>query len=249
MDQPTHFSLTQMKKSVEKLGSSTQGYGDPTLMRFLIARSMESEKAAKMFVQWQKWRDTMVPNGFISDSEVPDELENRKIFLQGLSQDKYPVMIVQASRHFPSKDQVQFKKFIVHLLDKTIASAFKGREVGNEKLIGILDLQNISYKNVDARGLITGFQFLQGYYPERLAKCYILHMPWFFVSVWRLVSTFLDKATQDKIVIISNEDEKKEFISAANRECEEFFSPANTVSALVQDCPLQKTWCPLFLAL
>ncbi|WJX16778.1 hypothetical protein P8452_06767 [Trifolium repens] len=105
------------------------------------------------------------------------------------------------------------REFIVHLLDKTIASAFKGREVGNEKLIGILDLQNISYKNVDARGLITGFQFLQGYYPERLAKCYILHMPWFFVSVWRLVSTFLDKATQDKIVIISNEDEKKEFIS------------------------------------
>jgi len=40
-------------------------------------------------------------------------------------------------------------------------SAFKGREVGNEKLIGIIDLQNISYKNIDARGLITGFQFLQ----------------------------------------------------------------------------------------
>lgn len=87
-----------------------QGYGDPTLMRFLIARSMDSDKAAKMFVQWQKWRATMVPNdGFISDSEVPDELETRKIFLQGLSKDKYPVMIVQASRHFPSKDQIQFK--------------------------------------------------------------------------------------------------------------------------------------------
>lgn len=40
-------------------------------------------------------------------------------------------------------------------------SSFKGREVGNEKLIGILDLQQLSYKNVDARGLITGFQFLQ----------------------------------------------------------------------------------------
>lgn len=40
-------------------------------------------------------------------------------------------------------------------------SSFRGREIGNEKLIGILDLQQISYKNVDARGLITGFQFLQ----------------------------------------------------------------------------------------
>lgn len=40
-------------------------------------------------------------------------------------------------------------------------SSFRGKEIGNEKLIGILDLQQLSYKNVDPRGLITGFQFLQ----------------------------------------------------------------------------------------
>ncbi|XP_014519463.1 sec14 cytosolic factor isoform X2 [Vigna radiata var. radiata] len=205
MDQQRDFVLTQMRKSVEKLGSSAEGYGDHTLFRFLIARSMEVEKAAKMFVQWQKWRSAMVPNGFISESEIPDELEARKIFLQGLSGDKFPLMIVQTNRHFSAKDQIQFKKFVVYLLDKTIASAFKGREVGNEKLIGIIDLQNISYKNIDARGLITGFQFLQSYYPERLAKCYILHMPWFFVSVWKLVSRFLEKATLEKFKAMDGE--------------------------------------------
>lgn len=86
-----------------------QGYGEPTLTRFLIARSMDPDKAAKMFVQWLKWRAAMVPNGFISGSEVQDELEPRKIYLQSLSKDGYPVMIVKASKHFPSKDQVQFK--------------------------------------------------------------------------------------------------------------------------------------------
>lgn len=40
-------------------------------------------------------------------------------------------------------------------------SSFNGSEIGNEKLIAILDLQNITYSNVDTRGLITGFQFLQ----------------------------------------------------------------------------------------
>jgi hypothetical protein len=40
-------------------------------------------------------------------------------------------------------------------------SSCQGREIGNEKLIGILDLQQITYRNIDARGLITGFQFLQ----------------------------------------------------------------------------------------
>ncbi|CAA2960637.1 Hypothetical predicted protein [Olea europaea subsp. europaea] len=217
MDQNHEHALTQMRKSVEKLGCSVQ-YNDPTLMRFLIARSMDKEKAAKMFVQWMKWRASFVPLNYIPDSEVPDELNARKAYLQGLSKNGCPLLIFKAGKHFPSKDQLQFKKFVVHVLDKTIASSFKGREVGNEKLIGILDLQQLSYKNVDARGLITGFQFLQAYYPERLAKCYLLNMPWFFVSVWRFVSRFLEKATLEKIVIVTNEEERNEFVRNVGEE-------------------------------
>ena len=84
-------------------------YEDSTLTRFLIARSMDPDKATKMFVQWQKWRASMVPNGFISESEVLDELEGKKVFLQGLSKDIHPVVIVQLRKHFPRKDQDQFK--------------------------------------------------------------------------------------------------------------------------------------------
>ncbi|XP_050253553.1 uncharacterized protein LOC126699648 isoform X2 [Quercus robur] len=80
------------------------------------------------------------------------------------------------------------------------------------------DLQNIGYKNIDARGLITGFQFLQAYYPECLAKCFILHMSRFFVSVWRMVSRFLEKATLEKIVIVTNEDERQDFIKEVGEE-------------------------------
>ncbi|CAK9165534.1 unnamed protein product [Ilex paraguariensis] len=161
MDRNQEIALTQMRKSVEKLMSSTEKYGDPALMRFLIARSMDPDKAAKMFVQWQKWRTALVPSEFISDSEVGDELGSKKIYLQGLSKNGHPVIIVRASKHFPSNDRLQFKKFVVHSLDKTIASSFKGREIGNEKLVAVLDFQQITFKNVDARALITGFQFLQ----------------------------------------------------------------------------------------
>jgi len=70
---------------------------------------MEVEKAGKMFVEWQKWRSDMAPNGFISESEIPDELGARKIFLQGMSGDKFPVMIIQTNKHFAANDQIQFK--------------------------------------------------------------------------------------------------------------------------------------------
>ncbi|KAL9352665.1 hypothetical protein Peur_055345 [Populus x canadensis] len=212
------IALTQLRKSVQKLGSSTDKYGDPTLMRFLISRSMDPAKAAKLFVEWQKWRASFVPNGSIPDSEVEDELGPRKVFLHGLSKDGYPVLLVKANKHFPSKDRLQFKKFVVHLLDKTIASSFKGREIGNEKLIAILDLQHISYKNIDARGMITGFQLLQSYYPDRLAKCFILSMPWFFVSFWRMISRFLEKGTLEKIVIVTNDEERKCFVKEIGEE-------------------------------
>ncbi|MCL7035181.1 hypothetical protein MKW94_004979 [Papaver nudicaule] len=209
-------AVTQMRKSLEKLGCSTENYNDLTLMRFLIARSMDIEKAAKMFVQWKKWRDDFLPLGFIPESEVPDELASNKVYLQIPSSNAHhhhPVVIVKTNKHFSSKDQLQFKKFVVHFLDKSIASSFmEGKEKGDEKLLAILDLGNITYKNVDPRALITGFQFLQSYYPERLAKCYIISMPWFFVSIWKMISVFLEKTTLEKIVIVGNgEEERKKF--------------------------------------
>ncbi|XP_038999287.1 SEC14 cytosolic factor-like [Hibiscus syriacus] len=244
MEKSHELELTQMRKSVEKLGFSTEKYGDPTLMRFLIARSMDTDNASKMFVKWLKWRSSLVPNGFVADSEVPDQLEARKIFLQDLSKAGHPVLIVQACKHYPPEDHLQFKKFVVYLLDKTIASAIRGREVGNEKLIGILDFQNITYKNVDARGLITGFQFLQADFPERLAKCYVLNMPRFFVSVWRMVSSFIEKATLEKILIVTNEDEKKTFVEEIGEEAVpvEYCGKANLRAAQDVQVPSLEGW-------
>ncbi|KAG6399075.1 hypothetical protein SASPL_140549 [Salvia splendens] len=239
MDQNQELAVAQLRRAVHNLGSSTETYGDITLMRFLIARSFDIDKTAKMFVQWREWRASFVPLNSIPESEIPDELSGEKIFLQGLSTKGHPVLICKANKHFPSKDALQFKKFVVHLLDKTIASGFRGKEIGNEKLIAILDLQQIGYKNVDARGLITCFQFLQAYYPERLAKCYLLHMPGFFVRVWRLVSRFIEKATLEKIVIVTNEEEREEFVREVGEEVlpEEYGGKAKLI--LVQDVELQ----------
>ncbi|KAK2631655.1 hypothetical protein EUGRSUZ_L02625 [Eucalyptus grandis] len=117
-------------------------------------------------------------------------------------------------------------------------SSFKGQEIGNEKVIAILDLQKLSYKNVDVRGFITGFQFLQAYYPERLAKLFILNMPGFFVSVWRMISRFLEKATLEKIVIVSNEDEREQLFKEIGAEVlpEEYGGQAKLVP--IQDVVL-----------
>ncbi|KAI3796301.1 hypothetical protein L1987_38968 [Smallanthus sonchifolius] len=157
--------LTQMKEHIEKLGSSAEKYGDPTLERFLIEKSMDPNKAAKMFVAWRKWKDSFVPLGFIPESEVIDELKLKKVFLQGLSKSGFPAMIYHGSKHFPSKDQDQFKKFFVHMLDKALASGIKDKEIGNEKVVLIMDMKHLAYKNLDTHAFISGFQLLQSTIP------------------------------------------------------------------------------------
>lgn len=131
-----------MRRAVHKLGSSTevifnlifhifgfdirkdfifnkdgnflwQGYGDITLMRFLVARSFDTDKATKMFVQWKDWRTSFVPLNHIPESQVTDELQHKKIYLQSLSTNGHPVIIVKVHKHTHNKDQLQFKSTCV----------------------------------------------------------------------------------------------------------------------------------------
>ena len=78
-------------------------------MRFLVARSMNPDKAAKMFVDWQKWRASLVPPNGIPDSEVKDELDFKKVCLQGPTKSGHRMVLVITSKHFPAKDHVIFK--------------------------------------------------------------------------------------------------------------------------------------------
>ncbi|MCL7045587.1 hypothetical protein MKW94_017420 [Papaver nudicaule] len=146
MEKNHEMEITQMRKSLEKLDLSTQNYNDATLLRFLIARSMDIEKATKMFVEWKSWRDEFVPLGFIPDSEVPDELSDEKIYLQGLSRIGQHPYSKSKSRYL-NVTLVQFTVIIVskeeHRIDfiKQIGEETLGEDYGGQgKLILVQDV-------------------------------------------------------------------------------------------------------------
>ena len=70
---------------------------------------MDPEKAAKMFGQWEEWRAEFVPLGYVPEEEIPQELEARKVFLQGHTKGGHALLIVQGCKHFVPQDQLQFK--------------------------------------------------------------------------------------------------------------------------------------------
>lgn len=74
-----------------------------TLRRFLRARELVVEKASAMFLKYLKWKQSFVPNGSISASQVANEIEQNKMFLQGSDKNGRPISVLFGARHFHHK--------------------------------------------------------------------------------------------------------------------------------------------------
>ncbi|KAF8020967.1 hypothetical protein BT93_G1399 [Corymbia citriodora subsp. variegata] len=182
-----------------------QDVDDFMIRRFLRARDLDIENASKLFLKYLSWRRSFVPNGAISASEVPNHLAQQKLFMQGLDKTGRPIVVVYGGRHDPSKASLEeFKRFVVYTLDK-ICSRMPG---GQEKFMGIADLKGWGYKSSDIRGYLAALSILQDCYPERLGKLFLIHVPYIFMTAWKMVYPFIDPKTKKKIVFVDNKKQK-----------------------------------------
>lgn len=82
-----------------------------------------------------------------------------------------------------------------------------------EKSVTILDLKGVSLMSMFF-GKTKAFvkiasQIAQDYYPEILGKMFILNSGWMFKGIWSVVKGWIDKKTQDKIIIVSGSGKKE----------------------------------------
>jgi hypothetical protein len=69
---------------------------------------------------------------------------------------------------------------------------------GEEKFVSIADIKGWGYANSDIRGYLGALTILQDYYPERLGKLFIVHAPYMFMKVWKIIYPFIDDNTKYK---------------------------------------------------
>jgi hypothetical protein len=74
-----------------------------TLRRFLRALELDIEKGSSLFLKYLKWRRQTVPNGFISESDIQNELPQKKLFMQGFDKARRPILVGFAAKHDYSK--------------------------------------------------------------------------------------------------------------------------------------------------
>ncbi|XP_057947906.1 uncharacterized protein LOC131143686 [Malania oleifera] len=188
-----------MRALVEREDPSSKEVDDLMIRRFLRARDLDIEKASNLFLKYLSWKRTFVPNGSISALEVPNELSHNKLFMQGLDKKGRPITVVFGGRHKQTKGSLEeFKRFVVFSLDKICDRMPRGQE----KFICIGDLEGWGYTNSDIRGYLAALSILQDCYPERLAKLFIVHVPYIFMTAWKAIYPFIDNKTKKKIIFV-----------------------------------------------
>ncbi|KAL3655103.1 hypothetical protein CASFOL_000889 [Castilleja foliolosa] len=193
--------IDQLRTIVEKQDPACKEEDDFTLERFLVARDLDVEKASAMFMKYVKWRRMFVPNGLVQKSEITKQIAHNKVFMQGSDKNGRPIAVIFGSRHVASKDNIdELKRFAVFVFDKLSSRTPHGQG----KFTFIADLQGYGYSNNDVRGFIQILSILQNYYPERLGKLFFIHVPYIFMTAWKIMYPFIDKNTRKKMVFVEN---------------------------------------------
>ncbi|KAM4107843.1 hypothetical protein ACJW30_04G174900 [Castanea mollissima] len=147
-----------MRSFVETQDPSSKVVDDLMIRRFLRARDLNVEKASALFLKYLKWRQTFVPNGSISPSELPHEIAQNKMFIQGFDKTGRPIAVVFGARHFQTKVGIEeFKRYVVYGLDKLCSRM----PPGQEKFVFIADLEGWGYSNSDIRAYLGALSILQ----------------------------------------------------------------------------------------
>jgi hypothetical protein len=80
-----------------------------------------------------------------------------------------------------------------------------------------VDLKGWGYANCDVRAYIAAIEIMQNYYPERLGKALMIHVPYIFMKAWNMVKPFIDANTKDKVCTSSIAVKKRMYIYTPDR--------------------------------
>uniref|UniRef100_A0A0D3FRE5 CRAL-TRIO domain-containing protein n=4 Tax=Oryza TaxID=4527 RepID=A0A0D3FRE5_9ORYZ len=99
----------------------------------------------------------------------------------------------------------KFKRYVVYVLDRTCARL--GGNGGQEKFAAVADLQGWGYYgNCDIRAYVAALEIMQNYYPERLGRVFLIHVPYVFMAAWKIIYPFIDDNTKKKFVFVADKD-------------------------------------------
>jgi hypothetical protein len=183
----------------------------PKLAAFLVARDLDLTKAMEMWKGWLEWRETNKPFQTTFD-QIKNEYYSGKVSILGRDKQGNIAITFKARRHHPKESSPQhILQFIFYLLEKVEDRTINE---GRFQIVFINDREGVSMGNVDtgflsmAKDLVVK---LQNYYPEKVARIYILYPNFLFKTMFAVIKPFLHAKTKDKIKVVDEVHDMTKF--------------------------------------
>ncbi|CAE7665355.1 SEC14L2 [Symbiodinium pilosum] len=222
----TRRALLELRHLAEDLPAS--GWVQPrdprVLLRFLLARNCNVQQALDMIQSTIEWRSQNSAADVLPRwDKVPFEAADRYWKCQGVMGfdfDGDPVIwervgashvptLTQTSDEYVARHTIYSSECLMAYLECLRQQRRKEGKHDGFHFTLVLDLAGLNLSHLDRRGLalfklVTRIQADR--YPEILKRIIAVRAPWVFPAVWRIVRTFLDKGTADKVQIVRGDE-------------------------------------------
>ncbi len=188
---------------------------DMILLRWLRARKWNVSSAVQLMMDTLKWRHEWGVRKLIEKGEsdlIVEECASSKTYHMGKDKTGRPITYVHANEHIRGQYPIESTEKFVILTNET------GRylvEPPIEQSTLVLDMGNVTLKNLDYQHIKFMINTMQNYYPECLGLALVVNAPWGFNTVWNVIRPWLDPVVESKIHFIKNPKELTEYIDPA----------------------------------
>jgi hypothetical protein len=188
---------------------------DVILLRWLRARKWQVSSAVEFIMDTLRWRHEWGVRKLMEKGEselIVEECASGKTYHMGMDRSGRPVTYVHANEHIKGQFPLEAtEKFIILNMELGRYLAEHHIEQGTV----VLDMTNVTLKNLDYQYVKFTINIMQNNYPECLGIALVVNAPRGFDAVWRFIRRWIDPVVESKVHFIKNLKELTEYIDPA----------------------------------
>ncbi|CAN4116318.1 unnamed protein product [Withania somnifera] len=224
--------IDEMRKLIGPLSGKLALYcADASISRYLVARSWNVKKAAKMLKATLKWRFDYKPEEIRWD-DVASEAETGKIYRSNYTDKHGRPVLVMRPRCENTKSVKGQIKYLVYCMENAVVNLPEDQE----QMVWLIDFHGFNLSNISVKVTKETAHVLQEHYPERLGIAILYDAPKIFEPFWKVAKPFLDPKTVRKVKFVYSEDPN------SKKMMEELFDMSLMESAFGGDNTLASFW-------
>lgn len=195
--------LTLLK---EELGSEADGVSDEHLLKFLRWKPSVKRAAERfrLLVKWMKENPWAFAKPLSEDEELQKLLEGQVLVAPKEMTDQEGRQVMVGRLRFNDMTDGRTPKDVARMLLFTIDQVLQEQSVQENGIIIFHDLTGLTTKNVDPGIPKLLLSAIIGHFPLRIHGIYVYNAPWFFKTMFSVVSMLMPSKLRQRTHFIND---------------------------------------------